>query len=173
VVDLVSGPTYLPDPLGVTVHRVESAMEMRDAVLPLADKADAVVKAAAVGDFRPAEYHQQKIKKEDATFTGVVLERNPDILAELGERKNGRILVGFAAETDLAEERGREKLHRKGLDLIVVNRVDAADAGFSVDTNRAVVLGADGSRTEVPLTTKAALAAVICDHIERLLAAPG
>jgi len=77
--------------------------------------------------------------------------------------------VGFAAETDDEERHGADKLARKGLDLIVVNRVDAADAGFNVDTNRALVLGAGGLRVEVPLTTKAALAAVICDQVERLL----
>ncbi|MPZ74762.1 MAG: bifunctional 4'-phosphopantothenoylcysteine decarboxylase/phosphopantothenoylcysteine synthetase, partial [Nitriliruptorales bacterium] len=79
----------------------------------------------------------------------------------------------FAAETDLEEERGRDKLDRKGLDLIVVNRVDMADAGFNVDTNRALLLGADGTRTEVSLTTKAALAVIICDHVEQLLSSDG
>ena len=77
--------------------------------------------------------------------------------------------MGFAAETDLAEEHGRDKLHRKGIDLIVVNRVDMADSGFNVDTNRAVLLRADGGRREVPLTTKDRLAAVICDEVEALL----
>ncbi|HUH07393.1 MAG TPA: bifunctional phosphopantothenoylcysteine decarboxylase/phosphopantothenate--cysteine ligase CoaBC [Egibacteraceae bacterium] len=170
LVDLVSAPTHLADPPGVTIHRVETALQMRDAVLGLAEKADVIIKAAAVADFRPTAYHQQKLKKGADDFTSVTLERNPDILAELGEAKNGRLLVGFAAETDLEEERGREKLHRKGLDLIVINRVDMADAGFAVDTNRAVLLTADGERTEVPLTTKAELAAVICDQIDGLLA---
>ena len=171
VVDLVSGPTALSAPAGVSVHHVETALEMRDAVLPLAEKAEIVIKAAAVADFRPATYHPQKLKKERDGLAHVALERNPDILAELGAAKNGRVLVGFAAETDLEEERGREKLHRKGLDLIVVNRVDFADAGFNVDTNRAVLLGEDGSRTEVPLTTKAELAAVILDRVEAVVLA--
>jgi phosphopantothenoylcysteine decarboxylase/phosphopantothenate--cysteine ligase len=130
-----------------------------------------VVKAAAVADFRPAHYHPQKIKKDETGLEAVELVRNPDILSELGAAAGDRILVGFAAETDLEEERGRSKLDRKGLDLIVINRVDMADAGFNVDTNRALLLGADGTRTEVPLTTKAALAAVVCDHIERLVQA--
>lgn len=170
-VDLVSAPTALPDPAGTTVHRVETALEMRAAVLPLAEGADVVVKAAAVADFRPAAYSAHKIKK-DGGLRAVELERNPDILAELGTRPRGPLLVGFAAETDLAEEYGRDKLHRKGLDLIVVNRVDMADAGFAVDTNRAVLLARGGARTEVPLTTKAELAAVVCDHVEALLAPP-
>jgi len=177
-VELVSGPTWLLEPAGVTIHHVETALQMRDAVLKLAADADVVVKAAAVADFRPAVYHQQKIKKEHVELGHVELERNPDILAELGAARRRRqsdggrpapLLVGFAAETDLEEERGRDKLHRKGLDLIVVNRVDMADAGFNVDTNRALLLGVDGLRTEVPLTTKAELAAVVCDQIEALL----
>jgi phosphopantothenoylcysteine decarboxylase / phosphopantothenate---cysteine ligase len=174
-VDLVSAPTHLPVPPGVVLHPVETALQMRDAVLPLAEKADVVVKAAAVADFRPATYHELNIKKDEAGLAQVALERNPDILAELGEQRpssGGPVLVGFAAETDLEEERGREKLERKGLDLIVINRVDAADAGFNVDTNRALVLGADGLRLEVPLTSKARLAEVLCDRVEFLLSRP-
>ena len=169
-VDLVSGPTALDAPAGVVRHPVETALQMRDAVTKLAEDADVVVKAAAVADFRPARYSEQKLKKDEADLSTIALERNPDILSELGAAKNGRVLVGFAAETDLEEERGRDKLDRKGLDLIVINRVDMADAGFNVDTNRALLLGRDGLRDEVPLTTKAELAAVICDHVERLLA---
>jgi phosphopantothenoylcysteine decarboxylase/phosphopantothenate--cysteine ligase len=171
-VDLVTGPTWLPEPAAVTTHHVETALQMRESVVALAEKADVVLKAAAVADFRPAAYASQKLKKEAGGLEQVRLERNPDILAELGADKNGRILVGFAAETDLEEERGRDKLHRKGLDLIVVNRVDFADAGFNVDTNRALLLGSDGSRVEVPLTTKAELAKVICDRVEALLQEP-
>jgi phosphopantothenoylcysteine decarboxylase / phosphopantothenate---cysteine ligase len=171
VVDLVSGPTNLTAPAGVTVHQVTTAQQMRDAVVPLAEDADVVIKAAAVADYRPADYHDQKIKKGEVDFTQIPLERTPDILAELGAREHRWILVGFAAETNLEEERGRDKLERKGLDLIVINRVDHADAGFNVDTNRALLLSRDGARLEVPLTTKARLAAVICDRVEALLAA--
>jgi phosphopantothenoylcysteine decarboxylase / phosphopantothenate---cysteine ligase len=181
LVDLVSGPTALPVPVGVTRTDVETAEQMRDVVVKLAVEADVVVKAAAVADFRPATYSEQKIKKEAGSLDAVALQRAPDILAELGQARRERaadgparpVLVGFAAETDLEEERGRDKLHRKGLDLIVINRVDSADAGFNVDTNRALLLGADGVRDEVPLTTKAGLAAVVCDHLERLLGAVG
>ena len=182
LVELVSGPTALPVPPGVTRTDVETAEQMRDAVVKLAAEAEVVVKAAAVADFRPASYSTQKIKKEASDLEAVALERTPDILSELGAARRdragqahgtGQVLVGFAAETDLEEERGRDKLHRKGLDLIVINRVDMADAGFNVDTNRALLLGADGVRDEVPLTTKAALAAVVLDHVERLLAVSG
>jgi phosphopantothenoylcysteine decarboxylase/phosphopantothenate--cysteine ligase len=169
LVDLVSAPTVLETPPGVTLHPVETALQMRDAVTKLAEDAAVVVKAAAVADFRPANYQSQKIKKDQIDLSTIALERNPDILSELGAANDGRILVGFAAETNLEEQHGRDKLDRKGLDLIVINRVDAADAGFNVDTNRALLLGADGLRDEVPLTSKAALAAVIWDHVERLL----
>jgi phosphopantothenoylcysteine decarboxylase/phosphopantothenate--cysteine ligase len=169
-VDLVAAPNHLEDPAGVTVHGIETAEQMREAVLGLADAADVVIKAAAVGDFRPEHYSTSKIKKDSDDASVIALARNPDILAELGGHKGERLLVGFAAETDLAEDHGRDKLHRKGLDLIVVNRVDMADAGFNVDTNRAVLLRADGGRREVPLTTKDRLAGVVCDEVIELLA---
>lgn len=169
-VDLVAAPNHLPDPAGVGMHHVETAEQMRAVIMDLVDDADVVIKAAAVADFRPAQYRDHKIKKDSGELEQIKLVRNPDILAELGQRKEGRLLVGFAAETDLAEDHGRDKLHRKGLDLIVVNRVDMADSGFNVDTNRAVLLCADGGRREVPLTTKDHLAAVVCDEVETLLA---
>jgi len=169
-VDLVAAPNHLEDPAGVAVHRIETAEQMREAILGLVDIADVVIKAAAVADFRPEHYSSSKIKKDSDDASVIALVRNPDILAELGRHKGERLLVGFAAETDLAEDHGRDKLHRKGLDLIVVNRVDMADAGFNVDTNRAVLLRADGSRREVPLTTKDRLAGVICDEVIELLA---
>jgi len=168
-VRLVAAPNHLPDPAGVDVEHIETAEQMREVIVAAAEDADVVIKAAAVADFRPDRYSRQKIKKDAGGLDQIRLVRNPDILAELGQRKAGTVLVGFAAETDLAEEHGRDKLHRKGLDLIVVNRVDMADSGFNVDTNRAVLLRADGGRTEVPLTTKDRLAAVICDEVEALL----
>jgi phosphopantothenoylcysteine decarboxylase/phosphopantothenate--cysteine ligase len=170
-VHLVAAPNHLPDPAGVTLHHVETAEQMRTAVMERLDETDVVVKAAAVADFRPERYSGQKIKKDSGELAQIRLVRNPDILAELGAHKDDRVLVGFAAETDLAETHGRDKLHRKGVDLIVVNRVDMADSGFGVDTNRAVLLRVDGGRREVPLTTKDRLAAVVCDEVETLLSA--
>jgi phosphopantothenoylcysteine decarboxylase / phosphopantothenate---cysteine ligase len=169
IVDLVSAPAHLDPPPGVTIHHAETAIEMRDVVLPLAERGEVIVKAAAVADFRPATYRSQKITKDAGDFTEIAIVRTPDILAELGANKGNRILVGFAAETDREEERGRTKLRRKGLDLIVVNRIDAADSGFGVDVNRALILGADGTTIDVPLMTKAALASVILDQVEGLL----
>jgi phosphopantothenoylcysteine decarboxylase / phosphopantothenate---cysteine ligase len=175
-VHLVAAPTSLPTPSGVTRHEVTTAVEMHAAVLDLVDRADVVVKAAAVADFRPAETATSKLKK-DAGVPAIELVRNPDILAELGARREGAhrpLLVGFAAETDDVEAHGRAKLERKQADLLVVNDVSADDAGFAVDTNRVVILGRDGSRTEVALATKAEVAGRILDEVvDRLDADPG
>jgi phosphopantothenoylcysteine decarboxylase/phosphopantothenate--cysteine ligase len=172
IVDLVSAPTALEDPPGVRVHHVETALEMRGVVLPLAERADVVVKAAAVADYRPTTYAEQKLSKADADLPAVPLTPNPDILAELGQRRGAQgrpVLVGFAAETGAEQARGRAKLAGKSLDLIVVNRVDGPEAGFEVDTNRALILGADGTTVEVPLTTKSRLAELLLDRIAALL----
>jgi phosphopantothenoylcysteine decarboxylase / phosphopantothenate---cysteine ligase len=168
-VTLVSGPSHLPDPPGVEVVRVETAEEMRDAVLSRFDEADAVVKAAAVADWRPKELVEGKLKKEAGT-PELHLEPTPDILRELGERKGERILVGFAAETGDLEAAGRTKLREKRLDLIVVNEVGAPGTGFEVDTNRAMILAADGDDVALREWTKPELAAAICDRLTGLLA---
>jgi phosphopantothenoylcysteine decarboxylase/phosphopantothenate--cysteine ligase len=164
----------LPDPAGVKVVRVTSAHEMHDAVLGEAASADAVVMAAAVADYRPAERLLVKRKKTDALT--VELVQNPDILRELvAARRPGQVLVGFAAETgdDHADvlTHGREKLVRKGCDLLVVNEVGETGhpTGFEGDQNAAVVLGADGSATDIPLGSKSALADAVWDLVvERL-----
>jgi phosphopantothenoylcysteine decarboxylase/phosphopantothenate--cysteine ligase len=167
-VTLVTGPTHLPDPPGIEVVRVETAEEMRDAVLDRFDGTDAVVKAAAVADWRPKARAEGKLKKEEGA-PDIHLEPTPDILRELGERKGSAVLVGFAAETADLEAAGRAKLREKYLDLIVVNEVGHPGTGFEADTNRAMMLGADGD--DVPLRdwTKAELAAAICDRLVRSL----
>jgi phosphopantothenoylcysteine decarboxylase / phosphopantothenate---cysteine ligase len=171
-VTVVSGPTHLPDPPGVEVVRVETAEEMRDAVLSRFEGADAVVKAAAVADWRPKQPAEGKLKK-DSGAPELHLEPTPDILRELGERKGDRILVGFAAETEDLEAAGRAKLREKGLDLIVVNEVGAPDTGFEADTNRAMLLAADGDDVELREWTKPELAAAICDRLIALLSGVG
>jgi phosphopantothenoylcysteine decarboxylase/phosphopantothenate--cysteine ligase len=165
----------LPDPAGSKVLRVTSALEMHDAVLAEAASADAVVMAAAVADYRPAERLPTKRKKTDTL--SVELVQNPDILRELVRaRRPGQVLVGFAAETgdDHASvlDHGRDKLLRKGCDLLVVNEVGEAGhpTGFEGTHNAATVLGADGSVTEVPLVTKDALADVVWDGVLARLA---
>jgi phosphopantothenoylcysteine decarboxylase / phosphopantothenate---cysteine ligase len=165
---LVAGPTQLPDPAGVEVVRVETAEQMREAVLARIDEADAVVKAAAVADFRPARPAAGKLKKQ-AGPPDLQLEPTADILRELGDRKGDRVLVGFAAETDDLEEAGRKKLVEKNLDVVVVNEVGSPGTGFDAETNRAMVLSSDGADIPMREWTKASLAAAICDRLATLL----
>jgi phosphopantothenoylcysteine decarboxylase/phosphopantothenate--cysteine ligase len=160
----------LPDPSGVTVRRVISALELRDAVLAEGKEADAVVMAAAVADYRPVERSATKRKKTE-TLT-VELVQNPDVLAELvAARRPGQVLVGFAAETGDADgdvlSHGRAKLARKGCDLLVVNEVGEAGhpTGFEGDANAATVLASDGSSYDVPLGSKDALADAVWDLV--------
>jgi phosphopantothenoylcysteine decarboxylase / phosphopantothenate---cysteine ligase len=164
---LIAGPTSLPTPPGVDRRDVTTALDMHAAVFDLVDQVDVVVKAAAVADFRPAVTHDSKLKK-DAGVPSIELTRNPDILAELGARREGGgrpLLVGFAAETDDVEANGRAKLERKQADLLVVNDVGGADTGFAVDTNAVVILGRDGARVDVPLSSKAQVADHILDEV--------
>jgi phosphopantothenoylcysteine decarboxylase/phosphopantothenate--cysteine ligase len=138
---------------------------MEHAVLSRSDQADVVVMAAAVADFRPAAAAPSKIKKA-AGAPEVVLEPTTDILAELGARRRaGQVLVGFAAETDDLRANAGDKLGRKGIDLIVANDVSAPGVGFEHDTNAVVVLGADGSAVDIPLSDKRAIARAILDRI--------
>ncbi|MFF5158635.1 bifunctional phosphopantothenoylcysteine decarboxylase/phosphopantothenate--cysteine ligase CoaBC [Streptomyces sp. NPDC000348] len=170
-VTLIAANTALPDPAGVDLVRVGTAVELREAVLGAAADADAVVMAAAVADFRPAVYATGKIKKKDGQEPEpVALVRNPDILAEIsGDRvRAGQVIVGFAAETDDVLANGRAKLKRKGCDLLVVNEVGEHKT-FGSEENEAVVLGADGSETPVAHGPKEALAETVWDLVaERL-----
>ncbi|MDY4473873.1 bifunctional phosphopantothenoylcysteine decarboxylase/phosphopantothenate--cysteine ligase CoaBC [Mitsuokella sp.] len=165
---LVSGPSALPVPSGVRRVSVETAREMREAVLREFDDADAVIKAAAVADYRPKNVAANKIKKSEGEFT-LVLERNPDILWELGQKKRQQVLVGFAAETTKLEEYARGKLAKKNLDFIVANDVSRADAGFAVDTNCAKLFMRDGTVHDCPPTSKAELAGIILAHVRECL----
>ncbi|MEU2334240.1 bifunctional phosphopantothenoylcysteine decarboxylase/phosphopantothenate--cysteine ligase CoaBC [Streptomyces sp. NPDC006654] len=162
---VAANTTGLPDPAGVDVVPVGTAVQLREAVLKAAADADAVVMAAAVADFRPAVYAAGKIKKKDGQEPEpIVLVRNPDILAEISadRARPGQVIVGFAAETDDVLANGRAKLARKGCDLLVVNEVGERKT-FGSEENEAVVLGADGSETPVPHGPKEALADVVWD----------
>ncbi|MFF5146838.1 bifunctional phosphopantothenoylcysteine decarboxylase/phosphopantothenate--cysteine ligase CoaBC [Streptomyces sp. NPDC013157] len=167
-VTLVAANTAgLPDPAGVDVVPVGTAVQLREAVLKAAADADAVVMAAAVADFRPAVYAAGKIKKKDGQDPEpIVLVRNPDILAEISadRARSGQVIVGFAAETDDVLANGRTKLARKGCDLLVVNEVGERKT-FGSEENEAVVLGADGSETPVPHGPKEALADTVWDLV--------
>ncbi|MEV8091449.1 bifunctional phosphopantothenoylcysteine decarboxylase/phosphopantothenate--cysteine ligase CoaBC [Streptomyces nigra] len=168
---VAANTTGMPDPAGVDVVPVGTAVQMREAVLKAAADADAVVMAAAVADFRPASYAAGKIKKKDGQEPEpIVLVRNPDILAEIaGDRpRDGQVVVGFAAETDDVLANGRRKLERKGCDLLVVNEVGERKT-FGSEENEAVVLGADGSETPVPHGPKEALADIVWDLVARRL----
>jgi phosphopantothenoylcysteine decarboxylase / phosphopantothenate---cysteine ligase len=165
---LVAGPTHLADLPRVEVERVETAEQMRGAVLARLEEADAVVKAAAVADFRPSRPAAGKLKKQ-AGPPELHLEPTPDILQELGDRKGERVLVGFAAETQDLEEAGRKKLVEKNLDLVVVNEVGRPGTGFDALTNRAMILSSDGVDVPMREWTKASLAGAICDRLATLL----
>ncbi|MFE4211068.1 bifunctional phosphopantothenoylcysteine decarboxylase/phosphopantothenate--cysteine ligase CoaBC [Streptomyces goshikiensis] len=171
-VTLVAANTALPDPAGVDVVRVGTALQLREAVLGAAGDADAVVMAAAVADFRPAVYADGKIKKKDGQEPAPVnLVRNPDILAEISAERarEGQIVVGFAAETDDVLANGRTKLARKGCDLLVVNEVGETKT-FGSEENEAVILASDGTETPVAHGPKEALADAIWDRVAARLA---
>jgi len=154
---------------GVEVVRVESAEEMHDAVMARVGEADAVIMAAAVADFRPKTVAAEKMKKSQGV-PEIVLEPTVDILAALGRTKRpGQVVVGFAAETERLRDNAAAKLVAKRVDLIVANDVSAPDAGFEVDTNRALLLDANGAVEETPLLTKDALAALVVDRVADLL----
>jgi phosphopantothenoylcysteine decarboxylase/phosphopantothenate--cysteine ligase len=162
---VTSSPLALPPDVPITRLDVETAADMEQAMGAAAEGADVVVMAAAVADFRPKTTAGTKLSKEDG-IPEFVLEPTPDILVGLARRgAPGQVIVGFAAETHDAVERGRRKLERKGADLLVVNDVSAPGAGFDHDTNAVVILGADGNATEVPLTSKDAVANAVLDMV--------
>jgi len=170
---LVSGPTAQAKPDGVTVVAVTSAVEMQREVMAHVAECDVVIKAAAVADYRPLVRNSSKIKKKDDVVT-IELVKNPDILAGLGAMARGvpprPFLVGFAAETDTLAGNAAKKLREKNLDMIVANDVSQVDAGFNVDTNRALLLFKDGSVSDCGLMSKDQLAGTILDHVALRLA---
>jgi phosphopantothenoylcysteine decarboxylase/phosphopantothenate--cysteine ligase len=177
-VTLVAANVSLPAPAGVSVVPVETTAQLREVVLTAAVDADVVVMAAAPADFRPAVPSETKIKKAaDGSATVLELVQNPDILADLVASRTGKapLVVGFAAETGDAqhsvEDYGREKLARKGCDLLVVNDVSGGKV-FGHGTNEAVVLGADGSATAVPLGSKEELAETVWALVAERLPRP-
>ncbi len=164
-VTLVAANVSLPDPAGSQVIRVTSARQLHEAMLAESASADAVVMAAAVADFRPADRQPAKIKKDGSAPAPIELVQNPDILAELSARRPpGQLVVGFAAETQLDLAASRAKLARKGCDLLVVNRVGDGLA-FGTPDNEAVVLAADGSSTEITRAPKEVLADRVWDLV--------
>jgi phosphopantothenoylcysteine decarboxylase/phosphopantothenate--cysteine ligase len=161
---LIHGPVEIAPPWGVRAIAVESAVEMREAVLRERNEADAVFMVAAVSDFapRPAE---SKIKRSSGGLA-LALDPSPDILAELGRsRRPGEVLVGFAAETENALASGRRKLEQKSVDWVVVNDVSRPDVGIDADDNEVTILGADGGEWHVPRAPKREIAEAIVDRV--------
>lgn len=162
---LVSGPTNIAPPAGLYKFvPVETAIQMEKAVLENFSQADVVIKAAAVADYRPKKFNPGKIKKKDDEMI-VELVKNPDILQELGEKKQNQVLVGFAAETDEPEKNALDKLKRKNLDFIVLNDVTQEGAGFSSDTNIVKIIYKDGRREALPRMLKEDVADAILDRV--------
>ncbi|MDR3270912.1 MAG: bifunctional phosphopantothenoylcysteine decarboxylase/phosphopantothenate--cysteine ligase CoaBC [Peptococcaceae bacterium] len=165
---LISAPTHLQAPSGVELTPVVSAQEMYQAVLSRYDRADVLVKVAAVADYRPAQSADQKIKKTGDQLT-IELIPNPDILAELGKRKRGQILVGFAAETERLIEHAMEKIRRKNLDMLVANDVTKPGAGFESLTNIVSFLYPDGQRKDLVQMSKIEIARILVREIAELI----
>jgi phosphopantothenoylcysteine decarboxylase / phosphopantothenate---cysteine ligase len=166
-VTLVSGPTTLLTPRGVTFFPVGTAAEMRDAVLARLEEATVVIKAAAVADYRPAVCEPLKIKKKEKSLT-LRLERNLDIISEIAQRKGDRILVGFSMESDHVIEHARSKLMEKGMDFIVANDITEPGAGFRGDTNVVRILDREGGVEAFPRMDKIDVAGVILDRVRKI-----
>jgi len=163
---LISGPTSLEPPAGVSLRRIETTSDMETAVRAELASADVLIMAAAPADYRPAESPATKRPRDGGALT-VVLEPTADILAATRTtRKRGAVIVGFALETGDALARGRAKLSRKDLDLIVVNDALEPGAGFEVETNRVTILDRDGGEQALPLMDKRAVADAILDAVE-------
>ena len=167
---LVSGPTNLAPPSAVKSYSVRTAAEMREAVLGEYEKVDVVIKAAAVSDYRPRQFFPYKVKKTEDMQT-IELIRTPDILAELGQHKGKRVLVGFAAETEDLLANARKKVQAKRLDMIVANDVSTTQIGFRSDENKVLILHEDGRIEDLPLMSKQQLAhELLARVVERLQA---
>jgi phosphopantothenoylcysteine decarboxylase/phosphopantothenate--cysteine ligase len=160
---LVSGPTALEAPSGARLISVNTAAEMREALLEEFPRSTAVMMAAAVADYRPVETFNKKLKRAKGPMD-LRLEPNPDILQELGQKKNGKLLVGFAAETEDLTANAARKLREKNIDMIVANDVTQLGSGFDGDTNIATIIDPGGA-ISLPLMTKDELADRIYDHL--------
>ncbi len=164
---LITAPTALSDPVGMEVVHVQTSLQMREAVVKAIAGAHVLAMAAAVADYRPVAQSRSKIKKRADTLS-LKLVRTPDILAEV---EGEFIKIGFAAESEKLVENATEKLHRKNLDLIAANDITAADSGFDADTNRVVLIDAQGRAERLPLLPKSEVADRILDRARGLLAA--
>jgi phosphopantothenoylcysteine decarboxylase/phosphopantothenate--cysteine ligase len=165
-VKLITALTSLPQPAGVDVTPVETALQMKQAVAGAVKNADALIMAAAVADYQPKSEAKAKIKKEAAPELNLELVRTPDILAEI---KGDFIKVGFAAESEDIVANAQRKLQKKQLDLIVANDITAKDSGFGADTNKVTIIDKGGKIEELPLMSKREVADKILDRVVGLL----
>lgn len=166
-VTIVAAPGALPDPVGVDVMRVETALEMQNAVITASEDADALIMAAAVADWRPREAADRKLKSGEAASLEIQLEKTSDIVA--GIMREGLVKIGFAAETEDLVINAEAKLAKKGLSLIVANDVSAEGSGFGADTNEVVIIDADGGRDTPGLLPKYEVGHRILDRVKALL----
>ena len=165
-VTLVSGPTSVIVPAGVELQRVTTAAEMHAAVMRAAPEHQILIKAAAVADFAPVSVADRKIKKRDDSDTLTIeLRKNPDILSDVAKLSKRPFVVAFAAETDMIEQNAREKLQRKGADLIVANDVADVTIGFDSDQNEVLVIAKDGSLTRIERASKDVIANRLLDLV--------
>jgi phosphopantothenoylcysteine decarboxylase/phosphopantothenate--cysteine ligase len=165
-VTLISAPGFLPKPIGMDIVNVGTAQEMYEAVKKAVTKADALIMAAAVADYRPKKSSKNKIKRERAPSLTLELERTPDIL---GEVKGKFLRVGFAAESEDLVSNARKKLQEKRLDLIIANDITAKVSGIGADTNQVVIIDRKGKIEELPLLSKREVADIILDRVAQFL----
>jgi phosphopantothenoylcysteine decarboxylase/phosphopantothenate--cysteine ligase len=171
-VTLITGPTNLSLPSVENIIKVRTAQEMHKAVIDNYKKSTVIIKAAAVADYRPKVFAREKIKKDDKPRS-IELERNPDIIAEIGQNKKNIVLVGFAMETKDLLANAREKLKKKNMDLIVANSLREEGAGFQKDTNKITILDREGEVQSLPVMTKIEAAEKILERVEGLLKKKG
>jgi len=166
VVSLITTPTSLPEPAGIEVTHIETAVQMKDAVAKAMAQADALIMAAAVADYQPKKVTKTKIKKEKSSSLTLELIRTPDILTEV---KGNFLKVGFAAESENIVANAKQKLEKKQLDLIVANDITDSSSGFGTDTNKVTLIDRDGKIDSLPLLSKREVADRILDRVVRLL----
>jgi phosphopantothenoylcysteine decarboxylase/phosphopantothenate--cysteine ligase len=164
---LVSGPVQLPEPHGVQVIQIKTAVEMRSAVMQHLPDATIIVKSAAVADYHVSHVPQHKLKKT-AMKMSLELEPTPDILAELGQKKGDRLLIGFAAETEKLIESARQKLESKNCDMVVANLVNQDATGFESDQNEVVLVLRTGETIPIARALKREIADRIFDQVLKL-----
>ena len=171
-VTLITGPTNLSLPSVENIIKVRTAQEMHKAVIDNYKKSTVIIKAAAVADYRPKIFVKEKIKKDNKPRS-IELERNPDIIAEIGQNKKNIVLVGFAMETKNLLANAREKLKKKNMDLIVANSLREEGAGFQTDTNKITIIDREGDVQSLPVMTKIEAAEKILEKVEELLKKKG